>query len=135
MASYSPNNIKTTWTSIIIQGPMDGQFFSAVHNKDDTELHVGADGFATYVDSSDFTGKIVVTLSQQSPTNALLSAALRNRVSGTFLMKDLSDVLTLVEGQEARIAKHAEIKRGDKILGLEWTFLCKKLILQAGGDQ
>lgn len=133
MASYDPTQVISTW-NFPIQGAMDGEFFNAEHQEDDVDLHVGSQGFATFVENANKSGMITITLSQHSPTNALLSAALLAKKSGTFLMKDLTDVVTLVEGQEARICKHAPIKRGNKIVGMEWKFKCKVLVLTAGGD-
>lgn len=133
MAGYDPQQVISTWL-FPIQGAMDGEFFNAEHQQNDVDLHIGAQGFGSYVENADKSGMISITLSQLSPTNVLLSAAFAAKRVGTFLMKDLTDTFTLVEGQEARIQKHAPIKRGQKIVGMEWKFLCKRLILTAGGD-
>lgn len=133
MPGYDPNQVISTWL-FPIQGAMDGEFFNAEHQQNDVELHIGAQGFGSFVENADKSGMITITLSQLSPTNALLSAAFLAKRVGTFLMKDLTQVTTFVEGQEARIQKHAPIKRGQKIVGMEWKFLCKRLILTAGGD-
>lgn len=133
MPGYDPNQVISTWL-FPIQGAMDGEFFQAENQQNDVDLHVGSQGFASYVENADKSGMITVTLSQQSPTNALLSAAFIAKKQGTFLMKDLTDTITIVEGKEARICKHAPIKRGNKIVGMEWKFLCKVLVLTAGGD-
>lgn len=135
MASYDPEQSISTWASILIQGPMDGQFFDAEHKEDDVSLHIGAQGFTTYVENADKSGMITVTLSQRSPTNTLLSAAFAAKLTGPFLMTDLTEKITKVFSANCRIAKHAPIKRGKEIIGLEWKFIAPKLILTAGGDQ
>src|SRR4051812_22434373 len=134
MSSYDPTQSISTWAGILIQGPMDGQFFDAENQEDDTQLHVGSQGFATFVDNANKSGIVTVTLSLRSPTNAQLSAAFAARLKGPFLMTDLSDKITKVDGANARIAKHAPIKRGKEIIGVEWKFLCPVLKLIAGGD-
>lgn len=134
MPGYDPTQSITTWASILIEGHMDGQFFDAEHQEDDVMLHVGGTGLATFVENSNKSGIVTVTLSMRSPSNALLSAAFAARTKGPFLMTDLSDKITKVSGPNARIAKHAPIKRGKEIIGMEWKFLVPRLILLAGGD-
>lgn len=134
MASYDPTATILNWNSIIIQGVMDGEFVTAEHRNPDVELHVGAQGFATFVENADKSGMIKVILSQKSPTNGLLSAAFRSKVAGMFLMTENDLVTTRVVGADARIEKHAPIKRGKTIVGMEWTWLVPNLQLFAGGD-
>lgn len=133
MASFDPQRYISTWAGILIQGPMDGAFFDAEHQEDDVMLHVGAQGFTTYVENANKSGIIKFTLSMKSPTNALLSAAFAAKLKGPWLSKDLDDV-TAVEGADVRIKKHAPIKRGKEVIGMEWEWWVPKLVLVAGGD-
>lgn len=139
MPSYDPQQTKLTW-GFLIQGAMDGEFYTAEHKEDDVELHVGSTGFAAYVENANKSGTVKFTLSQRSPSNALLSAAFNAKVVALVQMEDLSDgptpgtAGTLVIGANARIAKHAPIKRGNKIVGMEWTLLVPNLVINAGGD-
>ena len=133
MATYDPTQTVLTWAGILIQGEMDGEHYTAEHQEDDVTLHVGSKGFSTFIENANKSGTVTVMLSQKSPTNALLSAAFAAKVSGPLFMKDLTDT-TLVEGANTRIAKHAPIKRGKDIIGMEWKFLVPKLRLVAGGD-
>lgn len=133
MPSYDPEKYISTWAGILLQGPMDGEFFTAEHQEADVMLHVGSQGFTTYVENANKSGTITYILSQKSPTNALLSAAFAAKVKGTWLSKDTTDT-TAVEGADVRIEKHAPIKRGKEIIGMEWKFLVPRLKLLAGGD-
>lgn len=134
MPSYNPEFVIATWGPIIFQGVMDGEFFNAEHQEDDVMLHVGSQGYATFVENANKSGIITVTLSQRSPTNALLSIAMRARRQAVFTMKERDNVTVIATGVDARIQKHAPIKRGKDIVGMEWKFLVPKLELEAIGD-
>jgi hypothetical protein len=133
MAIYNPQNVKTSLFRILIQGVMDGEFFTAEHREDDVELHVGSQGFTTFVENANKSGMVSFMLSQMSPTNRALSIAFAAKTIGIFQMEDLSDG-TLIVGADSRIMKHAPVKRGNKIVGLEWKILVPKLVIANGGD-
>lgn len=134
MPSYDPTLTKLTW-GFLIQGAFDGEFYTAEHQEDDVELHVGSQGFTTFVENANKSGMVTFMLSQRSPSNRLMSAAFAAKQSALVQMEDLSDGTTLVTGANARIQKHAPIKRGNKIVAMEWKLLVPKLIIVAGGDQ
>lgn len=140
MSSYNPQNVKVSLFAIPIQGVMDGEFFTAEHREDDVELHVGSQGFTTFVENANKSGMVSFILSQKSPTNLALSIAFAAKTIGMFQMEDLSDGPspgvsgTLITGANSRIMKHAPVKRGNKIIGLEWKVLVPKLVIVAGGD-
>lgn len=134
MASYDPKQINIAWAGIPFQGVMDGQFVDVDFQEDNTMLHVGAQGFTTFVENANESAIATVTLSQRSPTNQLLSAAFRTKKMGLFLIKDLSDKLTIGTGFDTRIGKHAPIRRGKEIIGLEWKLLISRWVPVAGGD-
>lgn len=133
MAVYNPQNVKTSLFSILIQGVMDGEFFTAEHREDDVDLHVGSQGFTTFVENANKSGTVSFILSQMSPTNRALSIAFAAKTIGMFQMEDLSDG-TLIVGADSRIQKHAPVKRGNKIVGLEWKILVPQLVITSGGD-
>jgi hypothetical protein len=133
MATFDPTTSVLTWAGILIQGEMDGEHYTAEHYEDRHSLHVGSKGFATVIVNANESGTVVVQLSQKSPSNPLLSAAFAAGTKGPLLLKDLSDT-TLASGADAVIAKHAAIKRGKEIIGMEWRFIVPKLRLVAGGD-
>lgn len=133
MATLNPNDTVFTWAGIPIQGAMDNEFFTAARRNAAVMLHVGAQGFTTYVESADESGTIKAVLSMKSPTNALLSAAFNAKLVGVAQMEDLDDK-TLVLGANARIENHAEIKRGKEVVGMEWTWLVPVLKMAAGGS-
>lgn len=135
MALFDPKATIFNWASILIQGPMDGEWYTAEHNVNAVELHKGAQGFGTFVVSADKSGTVKAILSQKSPTNRLLSAAFNaGNVIGPLLMTEKDVVTTKCTGAEAMIMKHAPIKRGQTVIGMEWTWTVNELILIAGGD-
>lgn len=134
MATFDPQQTVTTWGPITFQGVMDGEFFSAERQENAVELHVGSQGFATFVFNANQSGMFKVTLSQESPTNRELSLAHAANLIQTFQMEDLNND-TLILGPETAIQKHAPIKRGNKVIGMEWTFLCAEMTIAAGGDE
>jgi hypothetical protein len=134
MATFSPQQTVATFGAITAQGEMDGEFFTAKFRTAAIELHVGSKGFTTFVESADLTGEVTWMLSQESPTNRELSLAFAAKLPQMLQMEDLNNG-TLVTGPNARIESHAEIKRGNKVVGLEWKFLVPKMTMVAGGDQ
>jgi hypothetical protein len=133
LPTFDPQATVTTWGPITFQGVMDGEFFSAEFQEAGMSLHVGSQGFATFVVNANKSGMFKVTLSQESPTNRELSLAYAANLIQMYQMEDLNDA-TLVTGPETAIEKHAPVKRGNKVVGYEWTFLCAKLTMVAGGD-
>lgn len=134
MSLFDPTQTATTFGAIPVQGVMDGEFASAGFREPGVELHVGSQGFATFVINANKSGMFKLTLSQESPTNRQLSLAYAANLIAMFQIEDLADG-TLVQGPETMIEKHADIKRGNKVIGMEWTFLCAKMAVVAGGDQ
>jgi len=134
MATFDPKATVTSWGPITFQGVMDGDFFTAEHAEDAVTVHVGSQGFATFVFNSNKSGTFSVILSQESPTNRELSLAHAANLIQMYQMEDLNDG-TLVTGPETAIQKHAPVKRGNKIIGMEWKFICAQLTMVAGGDQ
>lgn len=134
MATFDPQQTISTWAGILIEGANDGEHFTADFQEDQVMLHVGAQGFTTFVINANESAVITVRLAQKSPTNAKLSAAVAAKTVGPWLTKDLSDT-TVVEGPQTMIAKHTPIKRGKEQIGTEWKFLVAKAKLVAGGDQ
>src|ERR1041384_2957615 len=128
MAGFNPQSTVASFGAITIQGPMDGEWLSIKYQEAGVELHVGTQGFATFVENANLSGMAKVTLSQESPTNRELSLAYAAKTKAVFQAEDLSNG-TLAVGAETRISEHAEIKRGNKIVGVEWTFLIAKLEL------
>lgn len=134
MARFDPTSTVITWGPSTAQGVMDGEYFSAERSENGMEIHVGSQGFATFVVNANESGMFKVTLSQESPTNREWSIFEAAKTIQMFQMEDLGDG-ALVTGPETAIQKHAPIKRGNKVIGMEWTFICARLKLVAGGDQ
>lgn len=131
---YDPKKVNISWAGIPFQGAMDGQFLDIDFQEDNVMLHSGAQGFQTLVLNANESAVATITLSQKSPTNPVLSAAWAAHKIGTLLVKDLSDATTIATGNDAIISKHAPIKRGKEIIGVEWKLLICRFIPVAGGD-
>lgn len=129
MATFDPRKTESNWAGIAIQGAMDGEFFNAEHQENLVELHMGSQGNGTFVFNANQSGIITVTLIPSSITNAQLSAAARAKQRGPWLTKELDDVTTVVTSAQVMIMKHAPIKKGNKLIGMEWKFICEKLEL------
>lgn len=135
MSTYNPEEVNVIVLGIPIQGVMDGTFFEAEFQEAGMMLHVGSQGFATFVENANKSGTLKFTTSQKSPSNAALSAAYFARAVGPVAMEDSSDdTVTLVSGARAAISKHAPIKRGKDIQGYEWEVLIEKMVMAGGGD-
>jgi len=134
MPTFDPKQTASSWGPIRMQGVMDGEFAGAERQENAVDLHVGSQGFATFVFNANESGTFKITLSQESPTNRELSIAHNARVIAPFQLEDLNDG-TLVIGVNTAIQKHAPVKRGNKIIGMEWTFITDQMVMQAGGDQ
>lgn len=134
MATFDPKQTVSSFGAITAQGAMDGEFFTAKFRNAQVELHVGSQGFSTYVESADQSGEVTWMLSQESPTNRELSLVFAAGLPQMLQMEDLNNG-TLVTGANARLESHADIKRGNKVVGYEWKFLVPNLVMVAGGDQ
>lgn len=132
MPAYNPTEFISSWAGIPIQGEMDGEFLDAAMTEDQTTLHKGAKGFGTFVHSANNSGTVKITLSQESPTNALLTAAAKTRKIGPWLSRSLVSATTIT-GAEAAIKKVADLKRGDKVIGVQWEFAVNELEIVHGG--
>lgn len=133
MPSYDPERTITTWAGILFQGVMDSEFLNAEHQEDAVSLHVGAQGFATFVENSNKSGIVTVTLAQTSITNAQLTAAFLARLKGPLLIEEL-DTAASASAAEVRIQKMPALKRGKDLSGVEWKLLVPKLLITQGGS-
>ncbi len=131
--TFDPAATNVTFGAITLQGAMDGEYFSAKFQEAKFELHVGSQGFATFIKNANESGMVKYTLSQESPSNRELSLAYAAGLKAMLQMEDLNNG-TLIEGPDAVISEHAEIKRGNKVIGHEWSFLVAKMSITAGGD-
>lgn len=129
--SYDPKKFVTTWNAILFQGEMDGEFFTVEYEEDLVMLHVGAKGTTTYIENNNLKATVTYTLAQSSPTNDLLSAALKKK--GPFLAKDLNGT-TLISGADVRITKPPALTRGKELTGLQWSFIIPNATIFIGGS-
>lgn len=123
---YDPKGIVITFGEILIEGFADDSFCSIEPAGDDATLYVGADGSATRGMTNNNSATITVTLSQSSPTNALLSAMSKvDRTTGQgvrpMLVKDIN-------GADLHLAPKCWIKKrpgreyGNAVKTRAWVF-------------
>jgi hypothetical protein len=132
MPTFDPQQTHATFGAIDAQGAMDGEFFSAKFRTPRTVLYAGTQGMAALVTGSDRTGEVMWTLSLQSPANRELSIAFAAGMTAMLQMEDFSDG-TLVSGPDAKIEDHAEIKRGNTVVGMVWKFLVPMMKIEYTG--
>lgn len=115
-------------TSIIVDGKyltgfMDGTPIKAEKNSDNRVPHVGADGSVTFSSSADDTGKITVTLKQNSPSLKQLIELSKSK-DRTFPVKvfDTNTNGLRCGGNNAVITKTPSVEWGSEIAGVDVEF-------------
>lgn len=137
--NYDPKAIVFTFLGQSLSGYADGTFVKVERNEDAMKLVVGADGESTRTRSRNKSGKITLTLRQESVSNDVLSAArqLDERGlpggRGPCSVKDLRGT-TLAHADDAWIVKSPPIERGKDAGSSEWVFETGSVDLFAGSN-
>ena len=137
MATYDPKKIILTFGGSIIGGYADGTGISVDSLTDDWSLSTGMDDFSAYTKLNNSTGEIVITLSQSSLSNVILSGfrtidQTANAGLLPLLLKDVGGT-TEVSGI-GRIKKAPTLDFANDISPREWTLLCSNLNITVGGN-
>lgn len=136
MPAYSPDLCIIRAFGSRIIGFADGTFVKIAMATEAVSTHVGADGRATMVVNLDKTGEITLTLSQESPSNDVLSRAYQNRrnVLGRrpFLLQDLSGT-TQVSVGNCWVKKMPEPEFGKEQSNREWVLGGDSIEMFVGG--
>lgn len=122
MPTYNPTNFESSWAGIRFQGEMDGDFLEADYAEPGATVQIGSKGFGTITFSANKKVVIKITLSQESPTNKLLTAAYAAKTVGPWLSTDLGGSGTSIAATEVVMTKFSPLKRGDKVVGNTFEF-------------
>lgn len=128
MPTYDPLRSVSHFGAITAHGTMDGEFFTAKFRNPAVTLYEGSGGRTALVPNQIRSGEVTWVLSQSSPTNRELSLAFAAGTIAHLTIEDLDDG-SLVSG-DAQIENHADIKRGGRVVGMEWKFLVPSMTIQ-----
>lgn len=138
METYDPAAITIIVANQIIEGFMDGTFANVTWDEDSFTPFTGAGGETARVRNRNRSGKIVITLMQGSPGNAILSA-LHNQdlllgvPPGAAMIKDNLGT-TLLGGPNCYVQKLPDTAYAKDYQGREWTIVVPKLEGVVGGN-
>lgn len=121
-----------------ISGFADGTFVKVTRSSDAFAKSVGADGDTTRIKSNDLSGEIIITLSQTSQGNDILSAlAVRDELTNTGVVpvsvKDLLGTSTFVSAS-CWVRKQADAENGKEAATREWVLDVADLAVFVGGN-
>ena len=136
--TYDPRDSVFVWDDHEAVAFMEGTMVQVEHTNDLSTLHVGAKGFGTLVGSADKSGLFTLTLSQSSPTNDYLSAAVAEfyatdeiRIASALLRKLGTD--ERCEASLAWVIGPPTVVHANGIEGREWRIACLDLEMFIGG--
>lgn len=122
MPTFDPTRSVSHFGVITAAGAFEGEVFTAKFRNPAVTLYEGSGGRTALVQSQIRSGEVTWVLAHTSPTNRELSLAFAAGRRAQITIEDLDDGL-LVSGADAQIESHAEIRRGNKVVGMEWKFL------------
>lgn len=138
--NYSPQFVTVSFNGVILTGFADGTFVEVEREDDAFTKRVGSQGDVVRVQSMNRSGKITVTLQNQSPTNDILAAfALTDEQTGlgtgTIQIKDknTASIDPLAVSGVAWIMKLPKIDRAKEATNSVWVFECAQLQLTPSG--
>lgn len=136
--TYDPKQVILAIGGVPMSGYADGTFIRVSRSTDSFSKVSGADGVVSRSKSNDFSGEVVVTLAQTSPSNDVLSAflaadELTNKGVLPILCKDMSGRSIHFTGF-AWIRKPADAEYGKDIANREWTLDCADLVMGTAGN-
>ena len=138
MRTYDPKQVIVNWANETLVSFADGTFLNATRTSDLWELFSGSDGEITRIKSNDKSGIITLTLTQSSPSNTVLQAAVNaDEIANTgifpFLAKDFTSETAQLAAANTfvkRIPDWARATGGGS--DIEWVFACDVLRIAHG---
>lgn len=120
MSTYNPKLVSVVVGTTTITGFSEKDIVSCERNSDRVTPHIGAKGEVSFTENCDNTGKITITLTQDSPSNAILSAYARSRKQFPISVSDSNDGSFRAGGNRARIQKEPANERGAEVADRKW---------------
>jgi arabinogalactan endo-1,4-beta-galactosidase len=136
--TYDPSKVVLVIKGIPISGYTDGTGIKVSRSNDMYTKKSGMDGVTSRAKSSDRSGEVVITLTQTSPSNDILSALAAiddSQGAGvtSILISDLSGT-SLHGSSSAWIRKFSDAEYGKEISDRQWTIDCADLTMHVGGN-
>jgi hypothetical protein len=133
--TYDPKQIVVLLDSVPVGGFADGTSVKVTRSNDMFTKSSGMDGVLSRVKSNDFSGEIVLTLAQTSPSNDVLSSLANSSADGDVVpiaIQDAFGTSKYVSGT-CWVKKHADVEFGKDISNREWTLEVADLDMFTGG--
>lgn len=118
MQNYDPKKVSVIVDGHIVVGYMDGTFVTTEKNADNITPHIGADGDVTVTENADNTGKITLTIKQNSASLSTVIELANTRKEFSARVID-SNGTQKVGGTQCRIIKTPGMERGADVAGVE----------------
>lgn len=90
-------------------------------------------GMAIHTHNPSKEGTIKITLLEASSSSAILSALARSDAPVTVTFTDANSTELNCGSGQARVEKHAVVKRSNEVDTPEWVFVCTYLTCESGG--
>lgn len=124
--TYDPMDVNVIAEGTILTGFADGTFVSIEAEEESYTAHVGAKGEVTRARNANKMGKITITLSQDSPSNAYLSRLEKGKDTFDFSVVD-QNFGTTSGGNDCWIEKRANAEYGKEVSEREWIIVVPSL--------
>lgn len=132
---YSARDVKISFMGYTLDGLAPDTFIEFSRSSDLTDEEVGADGSVNISISPDETGTCTISLQQNSPSNAFLSAILNKQrtdgalTSGAFTVVDPSgSVIAKLSGAHIKTAPSVSLGSTATGKAYDWVFFCQQII-------
>lgn len=126
--TYDPLDVNVVINGTILTGFADGTFIKVEANEDSYTTHVGAKGEVSRSRNANKTGKVIVTLAQDSPSNAYLNKLEKGTATYPVSVVDQNFDET-AGGNDCWILKRPGAEYGKDLANREWTFVVPKLAI------
>lgn len=120
--TYDPQDVNVVVDSTFLTGFADGTFVTVEPDEESYTPYVGAKGEVSRAKNANKMGKITVTLSQDSPSNAYLSKLEKGTKTFPVSVVD-QNFGTTSGGNDCWIERKANTEYGKEINSREWVFI------------
>lgn len=137
--NFEPHNFNSS-TLTVISADLDGPV--TIDGLDTIEVEftnnrwgtqASASGMAIHTHNPSKEGTIKITLLEASSSSATLSQLARSDAPITVTFTDQNAPELNCSSQQARVEKHAMVKRSNEVDTPEWVFVCTYMTSESGG--
>jgi len=126
--TYDPDKVILVLGGINITGFTDADIEVTFNDEDSVKEKVGIKGEHSFTENQDRSGTIKFALKETSPSNLVIEAFDKSKVSIPVLLKDTSDSKLTVISDGARVKNRPARARGKEEGDVEWMVACPKLV-------